>query len=61
MENDLLKLVIDNDTCPKEDHIIMRGQCGSCKYYLGYLLYHETLCIKCNYRPNNESHTPENT
>lgn len=49
-ENSIDKLrVINNDTCPEKDNIIIKGQCTGCKFYDGFEMYNGQPCVKCNY------------
>lgn len=41
--------VIDKDTCPDQDNIIIQNQCSGCKHYSGFEIYNGQRCIKCNY------------
>ncbi len=44
--------VIDKDTCPERDNIIIQNQCSSCKHYSGFELYNGQRCVKCDYFDN---------
>lgn len=41
--------VMDEDTCPKYDTIIMQGLCKGCEYYCDFELYKGQRCIGCSY------------
>ena len=47
---DFLLLVIDKDTCPEQDNIIIKQQCGGCKYYRGFIVENGQPCIKCSFK-----------
>ena len=42
-------LVIDKDTCPDQDNIIIKQQCTGCRYYREFKLYNGQPCVKCSY------------
>ena len=43
-------LVIDKDTCPRDDNIIINGQCANCPHYVKFQLYKfGQSCIQCSY------------
>lgn len=43
-------LVVDIDSCPITDNPIIKFECGSCKYYVGFEICTERPCIKCSWR-----------
>lgn len=42
-------LSVNRDYCPEKDNILIRGECGGCKYYKGFELYNGQQCIRCSY------------
>lgn len=46
--NDSILLVIDNDTCPDKDNIIMKQQCYGCRFYKDFELYNGQPCVECS-------------
>lgn len=55
MKSEILELLIDKDTCPEEDNIIMHGQCDSCKYFCAYSAFEGMPSVKCGYYHSTES------
>ena len=47
--SEVLSYKIDADTCPKEDNIIFKDQCGGCEFYRGFEMHLGSPCIKCDY------------
>jgi hypothetical protein len=46
----IIPLVVDKDTCPDRDNIIIRGQCAGCKHYKGFKVDEfGQQCIVCSY------------
>lgn len=50
--NENIPLVIDADTCPDMDNIIMKNQCANCDYYCGFEMNLGRPCVKCSYYSN---------
>ncbi len=48
--SNILLLVIDKDTCPIQDNVIMKQQCSNCKHYNGFKIYNGHQCIRCSYK-----------
>ena len=54
VNNKILILAIDKDTCPTQDNIIMKKQCSGCQYYKEFTMYNGQPCIKCSYKIDNK-------